>query len=526
MSQRVVVVGGGLAGLTAAYTLKTQSGGALDVTIIEKSHVLGGKASSAAHRREGRSYDIEHGLHVYFDYPNFDALLRELGATSGLKPNRHRMQMFWNDRLHDFRALPLPAPLHLLLTPRHLGLTDALHFMRFYLAAAMLREERLDDAEKARLDDTSTADFARHLGMPQRLIDTELFRFFERSAFNWRYPTSALSMLRATRLVSQNYRSLRVRYIDGPTYDVLFAPLVTALEERGVNIERFQQAVGLAHDGETVQAVLSRALRKFPHRAEVQSPHLSNYHTVLRETPAAGDDADLDRWEADFVVMALPPNDVDPVLDAPLRALDYFRDIAAIETQPTIAYQVYYDRLVTPDDTEDAVVALPGPFSAVMDRTRHWTKSDNEGSVMILVGELGEWKDKTDAEIMAAGDEQLARFFPKVREAQVVRRWYHRAGHDAFTMTLVGSDRKRPPPQSPLRNMVLTGDFTRNAFGVICMEGAVVSGLEAANAVLQKAGYPTRSIEPSSQPGGFIPVLRWLLNATGLFPHVVGYRER
>lgn len=104
----VIIVGGGLAGLTAALSL-AESG--RDVTVYEASAVLGGKAASW---RDGDGDLVEAGLHVCFPYyQRFLALLDRIGAASCIG---------WRDtefaylgpagRVDTLRFRPLPPPLH------------------------------------------------------------------------------------------------------------------------------------------------------------------------------------------------------------------------------------------------------------------------------------------------------------------------------------------------------------------------------------------------------------------------------
>jgi carotenoid phi-ring synthase / carotenoid chi-ring synthase len=78
-SKRVVVVGGGLAGLASAYEL-SQRGFA--VTLIERAAQLGGKIASWSIQVGDEKLQMEHGFHGFFpQYYNLWKLVDELGAT-------------------------------------------------------------------------------------------------------------------------------------------------------------------------------------------------------------------------------------------------------------------------------------------------------------------------------------------------------------------------------------------------------------------------------------------------------------
>src|SRR5262245_17948579 len=75
--RRVVILGGGMAGLTAAWELsRPEHRGRIEVTVVQRGWRLGGKGASS----RGRSGRIEeHGLHVWLGYyDNAFRLIREV----------------------------------------------------------------------------------------------------------------------------------------------------------------------------------------------------------------------------------------------------------------------------------------------------------------------------------------------------------------------------------------------------------------------------------------------------------------
>ncbi|WP_240687440.1 NAD(P)/FAD-dependent oxidoreductase [Alcanivorax sp. 24] len=84
MSQRIAIVGGGIAGLTAAWYL----GARHQVTVFEAEAQLGGHTYTVDVRREHGDYAVDMGFIVFNDrtYPNFESLLTLLGV--GRQPTR------------------------------------------------------------------------------------------------------------------------------------------------------------------------------------------------------------------------------------------------------------------------------------------------------------------------------------------------------------------------------------------------------------------------------------------------------
>jgi hypothetical protein len=75
------------------------------------------------------------------------------------------------------------------------------------------------------------------------------------------------------------------------------------------------------------------------------------------------------------------------------------------------------------------------------------------------------------------------------------------AGRELF-INDVGSWKWRPDTKTKIKNLFLAGDYCKNSIDVVCLEGAVVSGLEAAEHVRRKhrAGPPIKIVSPKRYP--------------------------
>jgi isorenieratene synthase len=82
--RRVVVVGGGLAGMAAAYELLKRG---FDITLVERSENLGGRLTGWNVNVNGETMATEHGFHGFFNqYYNLNGLIDEVGLRDNFKP--------------------------------------------------------------------------------------------------------------------------------------------------------------------------------------------------------------------------------------------------------------------------------------------------------------------------------------------------------------------------------------------------------------------------------------------------------
>ncbi|ARB44077.1 NAD(P)/FAD-dependent oxidoreductase [Alloalcanivorax xenomutans] len=165
MSQSIAIVGGGIAGLTAAWYL----GARHQVTVFEAEVQLGGHTYTVDVRRDHGDYAVDMGFIVFNDrtYPNFEALLTLLGI--GRQPTRmgfavsdsHTGLEYCGDGLGGFFAQRAN-----LVRPRHWNLLrDILRFNRE--APALLAEPGGEQPLGAFLRERGYSDaFRRHYILP------------------------------------------------------------------------------------------------------------------------------------------------------------------------------------------------------------------------------------------------------------------------------------------------------------------------------------------------------------------------
>lgn len=125
---KVAIIGGGWAGLAAAWSLHRQGHA---VSVFEAARTLGGRARRVSSRPLGQM--IDNGQHILLGaYTETLSIMGELGLNPCQRFHRERLTLQSADGVFLLRALPLPAPLHLLggiATARGLGPLERLRLV-------------------------------------------------------------------------------------------------------------------------------------------------------------------------------------------------------------------------------------------------------------------------------------------------------------------------------------------------------------------------------------------------------------
>ena len=150
---RTVVIGGGLAGLTAAYYLRK---GGHAVTLLEASNRVGGRV--ATKRRDGYTLDLG-ATQISTGYAEYLKLCRELGLDAGIVPSSSAIGFIRKGRIH---VIDGRRPLGMAFSPL-LSVAGKFKALRTTLDYVRMRPpvNVLDVSAHAHLDTESAADYAQ-----------------------------------------------------------------------------------------------------------------------------------------------------------------------------------------------------------------------------------------------------------------------------------------------------------------------------------------------------------------------------
>jgi zeta-carotene desaturase len=445
----IVVIGGGFAGLAVAIQLQERRH---QVLLLERRGVLGGRATSYRDATSGE--DVDNGTHLMIRaYRETLDLVRRAGATDLLLAQDDLAIDYVDDRgVSSLRCPPLPAPLHLLAGLLTLRIPwgvrwQALRFglaVRFgprpaglTLAEYFARTGQSSEARRLLWDPLATAILNE---TPERSAAV-LFYDVYHEAFLASHRASALVFLRRG-------------------YGVLHNRLARYFEGRGGRIRQRALAEAVTIEAERATGV------RYSQRAET------------RDAIRAGVRTHQESAAADVVVIATPWHVVPLLLDEAHRALPPFAGLAQIAASPIVSVEMWLDRVVV----ELPMVGLRDcEIEWVFDKGRLYERRGAPQHLAFIVSAAHRSAPRPNAELVAAAEGALRRYFPAMRDAHVLRSLVMREPEATFAGG-PAIEPLRPPNTTPIAGLFLAGDWTATGLPAT-IEGAVRSGRAAAEAV-------------------------------------------
>ena len=433
---RVIVVGGGLAGIAAS--LRCARAGA-EVTLLESRGRMGGAAYSFT--RDGITAD--NGQHVFLRCCTaYRGLLRDLDAEQSvtLQPRLDIAVLAPGGVRARLHRSALPAPLHLAGTLTRYHLLPAAERVRVALAMQALRRVDPDDPAA---DERSFGDWLTEHNQSRNAVGA-VWDLIARPTLN--LAPSDASLAQAAQVFKVGLLT------DSTAPDVGYARV--PLSE--------------IHD---------RAAREALDRAGVEV-HLRRGATAV--LPAAGsfsvECAGAPTLRAQAVILAVPPDRLQRLLP-PATGVSA-SSLTALGSSPIVNLHVIFDRRVT--DVPFAA-GVRTPVQWLFDRTASSGLKRGQYLAISLSAadaELG----LTAEELRRRYVEALGELLPEARGA-TVENFFVTREHSATFRAAPGVRKFRPGARTRIRGLALAGAFTDTGWPAT-MEGAVRSGLTAAQEVL------------------------------------------
>lgn len=424
---RALVLGGGVAGITAAFRLMDRR---YDVELIEQHRWLGGRAYSVADDRMGGLRD--NGPHVILGcYDDMRWMLRRVGSEE-MFLQCGTLQLAYVERGgRRFRlklsGLPTPLAMPLALVALPMGMGARMRTL-WGLLSSLRRPPASWSLEEWLVD-------RRQQGAPRQLLWDPLCRAIMNAEAHQVSAASFLSCLRVA--FSGRASRAAIWFPKRPWLEVIGQPAARQLAAEGAKVTLGVKVKALGRDGEG--RIIGLELGDGSHRKLAQ---------------------------ADVVVSAMPWHALFPLLPA-----DQQRESMRLEGSPTLA--VYFDagKLNPLPDEEPLTYMVEGsPFHYV-----YRTPGDSQGRFALIADGCGTLKGRATDEIEALAREQLRDYYGAVSLPAETRVRVSKESQATFVAApQVEGARLRPGPLPGIENLWVCGEWTDSGLPST-MEGAARS---------------------------------------------------
>lgn len=450
----VAVVGGGIAGLSAAANLAERG---FEVTIFEKEKFLCGKMGSWNFESNSEQLQVEHGFHAFFrQYHNLRNFMKEkLDNFKHLIPINDYVVLFEDKTRQGFKDLD-PTPGLNVLDMRRFGVFNYFTFINpFSIPFLALLKFDLKKTYR-KYDKESFQKYAKRTMMPKRM--RLMFNTFARAFFSEPHKMSMAELIKG-------FHFYFLSNEDGLIYDVLN-------DEFSVTFEK-------------------------PWREFLNKHHVN----ILTNAPVTKIDKKPDGYyinnkEFDYCILATDVKHIKPLVENSPSLKQYSGFNKKIEkighSDRYAVLRLWTDQFENENDLPffiftDRIKCLDSiTLYHKMEKTSEaWSKKNNGGIFELHCYSLPEGL-KTDEEISGQLIHELFHFIPELKDMKIIHSYFqHKQDFAAFH---VGMHENRPTILTEVPNLYLAGDWVKMDNCTMLMEAAYTSGAIAANEILTKEG--------------------------------------
>jgi len=423
---KTIIIGGGLAGLSAAYKLA----GTDEITIIEKENGLGGMASSySVPKSNNGAYYIEKYYHHIFASDNeLISLIEEMGLGDRLEWLRGTTGYYLNGKIY-----PMNTPFEIL---RALPLLDVFRLTWLVLKAKTIKDRTPFDEITARqwIIDTAGESVYNNFFLP--LLVSKFGDNKEKVSAAWLLGRVQIRSNRGA-------KGERLGYMRGG-FQALVEAMANKLKEKGCKI-----------------------IKGSVYRIDINNG-------VVRGVVVDGKRIDCDR-----VISTVAPNVLEKIMDTKLSGIG-----TDISYQGT-ACVLFGLREKVMDDIYWLNIKDEVPFGAVIEHTNFIPEEDYGEYLMYVTSyfqnpESVLWKKSND-EVIELYLKGLEKLFPGFRKN--VKWWRLRRDIDTAPVYEVGYGKKFIPYNTNIRGLYLAGMFSEANYPERSMNGSIIAGFRCAEMV-------------------------------------------
>jgi len=211
------------------------------------------------------------------------------------------------------------------------------------------------------------------------------------------------------------------------------------------------------------------------------------------------------------LVLAVPPGALGRLVSPDVAACaPKLETVRLLRSEPMISFDVYFKRKI-PGLTNNITLLLDSKWMlSLLDNSQVLNDPPERGTALNVISSNADLlKDYENDVIKDLMLKELQRFLDfKLDDVDHDRCHVQTNVGEELFVNQVGSWKHRPTATCPIPNLFLAGDFCQTFIDVVTVEGAVVSGLVAAEALRRRRGIgaPINVVRPDSYPA-FLPAM-------------------
>ncbi|WEG11432.1 FAD-dependent oxidoreductase [Pullulanibacillus sp. KACC 23026] len=438
MAYDVIVIGAGLAGLSAGFELSWRG---KKVLLLESEPIVGGRTSSW----DDDGMKVESSLHRFKGYYT---ALPDLLFRAGIDVDRI---LKWEEQVAVkvgldkvlFGLSPFHGPIKALRgflgNNKFISVKEKLALARFF--AAGFREYV---AHPDQLDAISVLDYAKKHGLNQDAVEKILIPLSSGFFFlpPQRYSTYAYFGMFFPGL--KKFYKLRQGTFNGGMTEVMADPLAKAITRLGGTVKTYAKVEKLLVRNGRVGGVLTS-----------------------EET-----------FEAPYTIIATTLAESQRLVKPHVTEGSWFDDLMKLESMSSVSIQLELDK---PSMAQDMTTFAPYTCLGTFSEQSRTTFPNSKGRLSIILTPPERFLEMEEEDILEIVLQDAMKIGlnleTHILDYRVVR--YANASYSLDT----GNNHLRPSQKTPVEGLVLAGDYTQQPY-FATMEGAVVSGRLAAQAIL------------------------------------------
>ena len=439
--KKVTIIGGGLAGLSAAVEL---SSAGFRVTLIEQRRFLGGRAYSFFDKNTG--LELDNGQHILMGcYENTFRFLEKIGVTDKLYFQKNFCVDFLDTTGTAYRlnCLPLPAPFHILsgiLRFKAISLSERIRTLN--MAKGVMFGNTTNSSH-----DLTITEWLKTLGQGEKARET-LWDIITLATMNEHPDKSSAAIFKNVmkKAFFSHRRNSRIVLPVVPLSRLFAEAAEIYINKNGGSIEKGIAVSELLTGNNSVSGVKLKDGRVF---------------------------------HGDYYISAVPYYSVQRLFAGTGFLGTELNSVPALQPSPIISIHLLFNKPLT---EHTFVVLLNSPIQWVFNKEKIFRDTTYRGLLSLVISGAHEYIDVPSEKLVEMALRELKKVFPDTSPARLLCCKVIKERHATFSPQ-PGVDECRPSQKTSIKNLFLAGDWTDTGLPAT-IEGAVLSGHKCAKAIV------------------------------------------